>query len=65
VRNLVSPGRARPQVPKLSVLFRRSYAFSLAPCADRRLGKPSCPARSRTQPLSCPGSYPARSKGSL
>ena len=28
VRKLVSAGRARPSVPKLSVLFRRSYAFS-------------------------------------
>ena len=31
VRNAVSPGRARPSGSKLSVLFRRSYAFS-----DRR-----------------------------
>src|SRR4029453_14946217 len=28
VRTAVSPGHARPSRPKLSVLFRRSYAFS-------------------------------------
>jgi hypothetical protein len=28
VRNAVSPGRAQPSVPKLSVLFRISYGFS-------------------------------------
>jgi hypothetical protein len=28
VRNALSPGHARPSGPKLSVLFRRSYAFS-------------------------------------
>jgi hypothetical protein len=38
VRNPVSPGRARPSGPKLSVLFRRSYAFS-RPCADHPWGR--------------------------
>jgi hypothetical protein len=41
VRNAVSPGRARPSSPKLSVLLRQSYALTLAPCADRRWRKPS------------------------
>jgi hypothetical protein len=31
----VSPGRARPSGPKLSVLLQRSYALSFEPCADR------------------------------
>jgi hypothetical protein len=35
VRSAVSPGHARPSGPKLSVLFRRSYAFPFKPCADR------------------------------
>jgi hypothetical protein len=35
VRNPVSPARARPSRRKLSVLFRRRYALSFEPCADR------------------------------
>src|SRR4029453_2365764 len=31
VRNAVSPGHARPEGPKLSVLLRRRYAFSFKP----------------------------------
>jgi hypothetical protein len=36
VRTTLSPGHARPYRPKLSVLFRQSYALTLAPCPDRR-----------------------------
>jgi hypothetical protein len=51
VRTAISPARARPSGPKLSVLFRRSYALTLAPCADRRWRKPSFPVKgSPTQP---------------
>src|SRR5512133_3272119 len=35
VRKPVSPGRARPSGPKLSVLFRRSYVLSFEPCTNR------------------------------
>jgi hypothetical protein len=44
VRNAVSPGHARPSGPKLSVLFRRSYAlsfsrgFAVRPALERGLG---------------------------
>jgi hypothetical protein len=41
VRTAVSPGHARPSGSKLSVLFRRGYAFTFAPGAHRRWGKPS------------------------
>ena len=40
VRTAVLPGRARPSGQKLSVLFRRSYALTLTPCADRRWSEP-------------------------
>jgi hypothetical protein len=38
VRTAVSPGRARPSGPKLSVLFRSSYALTFKPCAGRLTG---------------------------
>src|SRR5215216_4247920 len=41
VRTAVLPGHARPSGPKLSVLFRRSYALSFKPCLDRRGSQPS------------------------
>jgi hypothetical protein len=41
VRTTVSPGHARPSAPKLSVLFRRSYALSSKACLDRRGSQPS------------------------
>src|SRR5215217_4805339 len=41
VRTAVSPDHARPSGPKLSVLFRRSYALSSKPCLDRRGSQPS------------------------
>jgi hypothetical protein len=56
VRTPVSPGHARPSGPKLSVLFRRSYAFTLAPrlsVADVAAGR-----RARRSPL--PGSVASR-----
>jgi hypothetical protein len=41
VRNPVSPGHARPSAPKLSVLFRPSYAFTPVTARDGRLQDPS------------------------
>jgi hypothetical protein len=44
VRTAIFAGRARPSGPKLSVLFRRSYAFSFKRCADRLGSKSSSPS---------------------
>src|SRR5215218_8330642 len=41
MRTAVSPAHARPSGPKLTVLFRRRYAFASKPCLDRRGSQPS------------------------
>jgi len=43
VRTAVSPGHARPYVPKLSVLLRPSYALTFKPCAGRMAGVIAAP----------------------
>jgi hypothetical protein len=53
VRTAVSPGRARPLGPKLSVLLRQSYALTFRPCADRLWIKRLLPTRAHE-----PGSSP-------
>jgi hypothetical protein len=46
VRTAIPAGHARPSEPKLSVLFRRSYALTFKPCADRLAGVVATPVES-------------------
>jgi hypothetical protein len=54
VRTAVFAAHTRPSRPKLSVLFRRSYAFT-SRHAVRRCCEPSCTSGRRAQPVQCPG----------